>query len=79
MKIQVTLSHNQIRITEPNVDDVYYIDQDKDNGRFFITSYKGYSGYQGKGFKNLEQALKYVKTLIKNYFIDRCEPNPEGF
>ncbi len=78
MKIQTTLQSTRIKISEPMISDVYFIEQD-DNNRFYITSENGYNGYEGDGHKELEQAIKHVKSMIKNYFADRCEPNPKGW
>jgi len=38
MKVQTTLQSTRIKISEPMVADVYYIEQADDNGRFYITS-----------------------------------------
>jgi len=78
MKIQITLQNSSLKISEPMIDDTYFIEQDENN-RFYIISDNGYNGYEGAGFKNLEQALKHVKYFIKNYFIDKGENNPKGF
>lgn len=78
MKIQTTLQSTRIKISEPMISDVYFIEQD-DNNRFYITSDNGYNGYESDGHKELEQAIKHVKSMIKNYFADRSEPNPKGW
>ena len=72
MKILTTLQSTRIRITEPSIDDVYYIEQSDDNGRFYITSFRGYNGYEGAGYSSLVQAITHVNKMIKNYFVDRC-------
>jgi hypothetical protein len=58
-------------MTEPSIDDIYYIEQD-DNGRFYITSENGYNGYEGDGHSSLVSAINHVNKMIKNYFLDRC-------
>ena len=78
MKIQITIQNSSIRISDPMIADIYYIEQ-SDNNRFYITSNNGYNGYEGEGHENFEKALKLVKGYIKNYFADRCEKNPKGF
>ena len=72
MKILTTLQSTRIRITEPSIDDIYYIEQSDDNGRFYITSEKGYNGYEGDGHSSLVQAITHVNKMIKNCFLDRC-------
>jgi hypothetical protein len=79
MKILTTLQNTRIKITEPSILDIYFIEQEESTGRFFITSENGYNGYEGEGHKQLEQAIKSVKSMIKNYFYDRGEENPKGW
>jgi hypothetical protein len=79
MKIQTTLQSTRIKISEPMVADVYYIEQADDNKRFYVVSENGYNGYEANGHSTLEAALKQAKGLIKNYFADRGEENPKGF
>lgn len=79
MKIQTTLQSTRVKITEPMIADTYYIEQADDNKRFYVTSDNGYNGYEGEGHEQLEQAIKNVKSMIKNYFADRSEENPKGF
>jgi hypothetical protein len=79
MRIQTTLQSTRIKISEPMVADVYYIEQEDDNKRYYIVSENGYNGYEGNGHATLEEALKNVKSMIKNYFVDRGEENPKGF
>lgn len=71
MKILQTLESTRIKLTEPSISEIYYIEQD-DNKRFYVTSSKGLNGYEGEGYATLEAALRYVKISIKNYFLDRC-------
>ena len=78
MKILQTLESTRIKVTEPSISETYYIEQD-DNNRFYVTSSNGLNGYEGQGHLTIEAALKYVKTSIKNYFLDRCLENPENF
>ena len=78
MKISIKLQTEKIRISEPSISDVYFIEQD-DNDRFYITSDNGYNGYEGDGYSDLEKAVKQVKLYIKNYFNDRGEENPKGW
>jgi len=79
MKIQTTLQSTSIKITEPMIADIYYIEQADNNKRFYVTSDNGYNGYEGEGFSELEKAIKNVKGMIKNFFKDRGEENPKGF
>lgn len=80
MKIRVQLGFEKITISEPNIKEKYYITQAADNLRFYVTSDNGYNGHGGDGYKNLEDAIRYVKKEVKNYFFDRCEPAPtKGF
>lgn len=79
MKISTTLQSTRIKITEPSISDIYFIEQDETNNRFYVTSDNGYNGYEGEGHKELEQAIKNVKSMIKNYFYDRGEENPKGW
>ena len=78
MKIKVTLQNERIKISEPQITDVYYIEQGDDK-RFYIVSDNGYNGYEGEGHATLEAAIKLCKNYIKNYFTDRGEENPKGF
>ncbi len=78
MKLTILIQSTRIKISEALIDDVYYIEQDANN-RFYITSSNGYNGYEGKGHKDLVQAINQVKKMIKNYFSDRCEVAPKGF
>ncbi|KKQ95338.1 MAG: hypothetical protein UT21_C0006G0010 [Candidatus Woesebacteria bacterium GW2011_GWA1_39_11b] len=78
MKIKTELYNSRIKISEPSVADTYYIEQ-ADNNRFHITSENGYSSYETAGYKELEQAIKHAKKMIKNYFLDRGEEPPAGF
>jgi len=78
MKIQTTLQSTRIKISEPNISDVYFIDQDM-NDRFYVSSNNGYNGHEGDGFSDLEKAIKQVKVFIKNYFTDRGLENPKGW
>ena len=79
MNIQIKLQSTRIKISEPLIDDTYYIEQADCNNRFYITSEKGYDGHDGKGLSSLEGAIKHVKKMIKDHFINRCEDNPEGW
>lgn len=78
MKIQIEIKCFKIKISEPQINDVYFIEQ-AENKKFYITSEKGYNGYEGEGHKTLEAAIKNVNRLIKNHFYDRCEDNPKGW
>jgi hypothetical protein len=78
MKILQTLESTRIKVTEPSISEIYYIEQD-DNNRFYVTSSRGYNGYEGEGHSTIEAALKAIKTSIKNYFLDRCLETPENF
>jgi hypothetical protein len=78
MKILQTLESTRIKVTEPSISEIYYIEQD-DNNRFYVTSSRGYNGYEGEGHSTIEAALKAIKTSIKNYFLDRCLEAPENF
>lgn len=78
MKLSITLQNEKIKISEPQINDVYFIEQD-DNQRFYITSVNGYNGYEGAGHKSLEQSLSHVKKLVKDHFLNRCEENPKGW
>ena len=78
MKISIILQTEKIKISEPNISDIYFIEQG-DNNKFYITSDNGYNGYEGDGYYDLEKALKQAKNLIKNYFYDRSEDNPKGW
>lgn len=79
MKIQITLQSCSVKISEPMIADIYYIEQADDNKKFYITSDNGYNGYEGEGHEDFEKALKQVKSFIKNYFADRGEETPKGF
>lgn len=79
MKIVTTLMYSRISITEPQIEDTYYIEQDSNNKRFYITSDNGYNGYEGDGHIDIESAIKHVKKMVRNYFTDRSEPNPKGW
>lgn len=79
MDITVKIEQSRIKIIEPHIWDVYFIEQSEVDGLFYITSQNGYNGYEGKGCKSLESALAKVKGFIKNFFSDRGEDNPEGF
>jgi len=57
--------------------EIWVIKQDETNNRFYITSSKGYNGYEGKGHSSLSQSLKHVDEMIKNYYIDRCLEEPK--
>lgn len=78
MHIITTLQNEKIKITEPLIRDTYFIEQNHDK-RFYVTSDNGYNGFEGKGFKELEHAIRNVKEMIKDYFIDRSEENPKGW
>ena len=78
MKIQTTLGYQEIKMTEAHINDTYCIFQNED-GAFYITSDNGYDNTCTEGHVTLEAAMKHVKNMIKNYFIDRCEPNPKGW
>lgn len=79
MKIQTTLQSTRIKITEPSISDIYFIEQDETNNRFYITSDNGYNGYEGEGDLSLVSAINKVNKMIKNYFYDRGEENPKGW
>jgi hypothetical protein len=78
MKITTTLQNEKIKLSEPSIPDVYFIEQGE-NGRFYITSTNGYWGYDGKGYTSLFIAIKQATNMISNFFADRCEPNPIGW
>ena len=67
MKIQTTFQNSRVKITEPKISDIYFIEQD-DDGRFYVTSDNGYSGYEGSGFSDLEKSsvIKRTKTNMGN-------------
>jgi len=79
MKISTTLQSTRIKITEPSISDIYFIEQDETNNRFYVTSDNGYNGFEGEGFSSLVSAIHNVNKMIKNYFNDRCEENPKGW
>lgn len=79
MKISTRILYRTIEISEPQIDDVYNIEQCEDTKRFYIVSDNGYNGYEGDGHKTLESAIKHCKKMIKDYFVNRCEPNPKGW
>jgi len=45
-------------------DEMWAIDQDDTNKKFYITSSKGYNGYEGKGDYSLLTAVRHVHKLI---------------
>jgi hypothetical protein len=77
MKIQVQIEAYKIKISEPMISDTYYVLEE--NGVFHIESNNGYCTYGTDGEKTIESAIRRVKKMIKNYFIDRCEDNPKGW
>lgn len=74
---KTTIQYGYIKISNPHIPDWYRIEEGTD-GRFYILSDNGYNGYEGKGHSSLEESIRYAKTMVRNYFHDRCEPNPEG-
>lgn len=78
MKLSVKIENCRIRITEPAINDVYYIEQ-ADNDRFYIVSNNGYCGYEGEGYDDITKAIAHVKRMIKDYWVDRCEQAPKGW
>lgn len=55
---------SEIKISSSLVKDVYFIIQDEETGRFYITGNNGYNGFEGSGFADLEKAIKQAKKLI---------------
>lgn len=76
MKNKIILNGNVV-ITNKVNGEVWMIKQDETNKRFYITSSKGYNGYEGKGHSSLSQSLKQVETWIKDYHVDRCLEEPK--
>ena len=79
MKISTKIEYNRITVSEPQISDVYFIFQFKDESGFFATSDNGYDTRGSIELKTIEGALKHVKSVIKNYFLNRCENNPKGW
>jgi hypothetical protein len=79
MKIVTLLGYSKITMSEPKIEDTYFIEQSEENHKFYITSSNGYNGYEGDGYKEIEHAIKHVKYMIKMYFVDRSEENPIGW
>ncbi len=79
MKIQTTIGYGKVTMSEPNIKDIYVIEQNEESGLFYIYSENGYNTYGIVEFSDLSKAVQLVKKIIKNYFIDRGEDNPKGF
>jgi hypothetical protein len=79
MNIQTDISYQRVIITEPTIEDVYYIEKNSDTGLFYVYSSNGLNGRDYEEFKELAGAISRVKKSIKHYFIDRCEPTPKGW
>jgi len=79
MKIIQKITYNGISCTEERIEDTYFVQQSAETGKFFIISENGYNGYGISEFNDIESALKEVKKIIKNYFIDRGENNPKNW
>jgi len=79
MKLNVKIKDDKIIITEPMVDDIYYIEENEYTNKFYIRSYNGYTTAYQVEYKNIPDAIVHVKNLIKNYFSDRCIDKPKGF
>jgi hypothetical protein len=79
MKIQTKIGYSKITITEPMIADTYQIEQNEENGLFYIYSDNGYNTFGIVEFADLSKAIQYVKQIIKNYFLDRGLENPKGF
>ena len=52
--------------------DTYFIRQDEYNNLFYITSERGYNGYEGKGDKTLKSAISQVQKLLVTDAIDNA-------
>lgn len=76
--VKTTIEYQYVKVSHDMVPDWYKIEQ-SENGKFYITSNNGYNGYEGNGFPKIEVAIKCARKMILNYFIDRCENNPENF
>jgi hypothetical protein len=72
MEIEVLINNSSIILKSNSIDDVYFIDKDENDGKFYIWSRNGYDGHLAEGYKHLERAIMQAKTLIHNYFSDRC-------
>jgi hypothetical protein len=79
MKIQTTIGYGKVTMSEPNIKDIYVIEQNEESGLFYIYSENGYNTYGIVEISDLSKAVQLVKKIIKNYFIDRGEDNPKGF
>lgn len=83
MKVQIEILAYKIKVSEPMINDVYFIEQvgvEDNDLDFYIWSQNGYNGYEaGVGYKSLEAAIKHAKSIIKNYFLHRCEEAPKGW
>jgi hypothetical protein len=75
-KLKVTL-HNKIIFEAPEGEE-YYIEQDFENKRFYVTSKHGYNGYEADGDKTITSAINKVNKMIKQYYFDRCLENPKN-
>lgn len=76
MKLITNIGYTNISISEDNIEDVYFIEKTIESEKFYIWSKNGYSTLGILEFYDLEKAIKYVKKLIKNYFIDRANQIP---
>lgn len=79
MKIQTTIQFNRVSMTSQFIEDVYNIEKSEDTLRFYVWSENGYNTYGIIEYSELDKAIKHVKNVIKNYFIDRGMDNPKGF
>lgn len=72
MNIQYKIANKKIIIIEPQIKYAFFIEQ-LEEGNFFVFRDMSDGGHI---CKTLPQAMKKVNKMIKNYFVDRCEPNP---
>ncbi len=79
MKINTIIGNERLIISEPQISDVYIIEQDEVSKLFYIWSENGYNTQGILEFKDLDKAIAKVKSVIKNYFLDRGEENPKGW
>lgn len=79
MELITNILSNRISITEDRIEDVYFISKSIESEKFYIWSDNGYCTLGILEFSDLEKAIKQVKSVIKNYFLDRGETNPKGW
>jgi hypothetical protein len=78
MKLNIEIGYGFITVKEPNIEDTYYIKGSSELG-FYIQSDNGYDCQGIISHKSIDAAIKHVKKLIADYFIDRCEVEPKGW